>query len=61
MPETLVYKERTRPDWLKIKLDTSGDFLRVQKLMRLKEFQYQRLHKDKHRIFHASYIQVIML
>ena len=27
-------KERTRPDWLKIKLDTSGDFIRTQKLMR---------------------------
>ena len=27
-------KERTRPDWLKIKLDTSGDFIRIQKLMR---------------------------
>ena len=27
-------KERTRPDWLKIKLDTSGDFIRTQQLMR---------------------------
>ena len=27
-------KERTRPDWLKIKLDTSGDFIRTQKLIR---------------------------
>ena len=27
-------KERTRPDWLKIKLDTSGDFLQTRKLMR---------------------------
>ena len=27
-------KERTRPDWLKIKLDTSGDFIRTQRLMR---------------------------
>ena len=27
-------KERTRPDWLKIRLDTSGDFIRTQKLMR---------------------------
>lgn len=27
-------KERTHPDWLKIKLDTSGDFIRTQKLMR---------------------------
>ena len=27
-------KERNRPDWLKIKLDTSGDFIRTQKLMR---------------------------
>ena len=27
-------KERTRPDWLKIKLDTSGDFIRIQRLMR---------------------------
>ena len=27
-------KERTRPDWLKIKLDTSGHFIRTQKLMR---------------------------
>ena len=25
---------RTRPDWLKIKLDTSGSFLQTQKLMR---------------------------
>jgi len=27
-------KERIRPDWLKIKLDTSGDFIQTQKLMR---------------------------
>ena len=27
-------KERTRPDWLKIKLDTSGNFIRTQRLMR---------------------------
>jgi lipoic acid synthetase len=27
-------KERTRPDWLRIKLDTSNDFLQTQKLMR---------------------------
>ena len=27
-------KERTRPDWLKIKLDTSGDFIQTQRLMR---------------------------
>jgi len=27
-------KERIHPDWLKIKLDTSGDFIRTQKLMR---------------------------
>ena len=27
-------KERTRPDWLKIKLDTSGDFINTQRLMR---------------------------
>ena len=27
-------KERPRPDWLKIKLATSGDFIRTQKLMR---------------------------
>ncbi len=27
-------KERTRHDWLKIKLDTSGDFIRTQQLMR---------------------------
>ncbi|SVA91234.1 uncharacterized protein METZ01_LOCUS144088 [marine metagenome] len=30
-------KERTRPDWLKIKLDTSTDFLQTQKLMRDQE------------------------
>ena len=27
-------KERTRPDWLKIKLDTSGDFMHTRKLIR---------------------------
>ena len=27
-------KKRTRPDWLKIKLSTSEDFLQTQKLMR---------------------------
>ncbi len=27
-------KERTRPDWLKIRIDTSGDFIQTQKLMR---------------------------
>ena len=27
-------KERIHPDWLKIKLDTSGDFIRTQRLMR---------------------------
>ena len=29
-----IVKERTRPDWLKIKLDTSGDFIRTRKLIR---------------------------
>ena len=33
MMQTAI-KERTRPDWLKIKLDTSGDFIRTHKLMR---------------------------
>ena len=27
-------KARTRPDWIKIKLDTSGDFIQTQRLMR---------------------------
>ena len=27
-------KERTRPDWLKIRLTTSGKFLETQKLIR---------------------------
>ena len=27
-------KKRTRPDWLKIRMDTSGDFIQTQKLMR---------------------------
>jgi len=30
----MTIKERTRPDWLKIKLDTSGDFIQTQRLMR---------------------------
>ena len=34
MTATLVKQERSRPDWLKIKLDTSSDFIRTQKLMR---------------------------
>ena len=34
MPETLIRKELSRPVWLKIKLDTSGDFMRTRKLMR---------------------------
>jgi len=34
MPGTFIHKERTRPDWLKIKLDTSGDFMRTRQLMR---------------------------
>ena len=33
MPETFIHRERTRPDWLKIKLDTSGDFMRTRQLM----------------------------
>ena len=28
-------KKRTRPDWLKIKLSTSGKFLETQKLIKL--------------------------
>ena len=27
-------KKRTRPDWLKIRMDTSGDFIQTQKLIR---------------------------
>ena len=34
MMETHMQKERSRPEWLKIKLDTSGDFMRTRKLMR---------------------------
>jgi len=34
MPETLIRKELSRPAWLKIKLDTSDDFMHTRKLMR---------------------------
>ena len=34
MPETLTRKERSRPDWLKVKLDISDDFMRTRNLMR---------------------------
>ena len=34
MIENLARKERSRPDWLKIKMDTSSDFLRTRQLMR---------------------------
>ena len=34
MAPTFAQKERTRPNWLKIKLDTSGDFMRTRRLMR---------------------------
>jgi len=34
MPKTLIQNESSRPAWLKIKLDTSDDFMRTRKLMR---------------------------
>ena len=34
MRTTLIRKKQPRPDWLKIKLDTSGEFMRTYKLMR---------------------------
>ncbi len=34
MTETLIRKKLLRPDWLKIKLDTSPDFMRTRHLMR---------------------------
>jgi len=34
MHKTSAQKERTRPDWLKIRLNTSGDFMRTRDLMR---------------------------
>ena len=34
MPETLTRKEKSRPDWLKVKLNTSDVFLRTRNLMR---------------------------
>ena len=34
MHKTPAQKERTRPDWLKIRLNTSGDFMRTRDLMR---------------------------
>ena len=34
MHKTVAQKERTRPDWLKIRLNTSGDFMRTRDLMR---------------------------
>ena len=34
MPETLPRKERSRPDWLKVKLDISDEFMRTRNLMR---------------------------
>ena len=37
MPELLAKKERSRPDWLKIRLDTSDDFMRTRQLMRAQD------------------------
>ncbi|SVE42902.1 uncharacterized protein METZ01_LOCUS495756, partial [marine metagenome] len=37
LPELLAKKERSRPSWLKIRLDTSDDFMRTRQLMRARD------------------------